>query len=290
MSAERDHRLVWVSGAGGLIGREIVLAADAAVSAGWEVCGLTRQDLDLDDPTAVARRLAERKPDLIIHCAALSRTGACEADPNLAHRLNVETSARLIDGAPTARFVFFSSDLVFDGRRGNYTDTDRPNPVNVYGRTKFAVESLLARHPNALVIRTSLNFGHSLVGDRSFNEEMVRAWRQNRPVKAFIDEYRCPIPASVTASVTWDLALSPFTGIVHVAGAERISRWEIADALRTHYPSLNPKVEPVTLKGFVGPPRSPDVSLNCEQLKRWLGCQLPNFRDWLQEHEPVHHD
>ena len=289
MSMTQVHPLVWVSGAGGLIGREMILSADAARSAGWDVCGLTRQDLDLDDPTAVSRRLAEQKPDLIIHCAALSRTAACEANPSLAHRLNVEASARLIEEAPDARFVFFSSDLVFDGSRGNYSESDEPNPVTVYGRTKRAVESLLARHPNALVIRTSLNYGFSLSGDRSFNEEMVRAWRQNRPVNAFIDEYRCPIAASVTAMMTWRLALSSFTGIVHLAGAERVSRWEIAEALRSHYPFLNPTVEPMTLKGYKGPPRSPDVSLNCEKLNRWLGCRLPNFRDWLREHEPIHH-
>ena len=285
---EKDQPLVWVTGVGGLIGRELIRAADAVREVGWRVLGLTRQDLNLDDPAAVSQRLAAQTPDLIIHCAALSRTGACEADPTLAHRLNVEASVRLIEGAPNARFVFLSSDLVFDGRQGNYSETDIPNPVNVYGRTKLAVEARLNRYPDALVIRTSLNYGHSVTGDRSFNEEMVRAWRQNRPVKAFIDEYRCPIPASITAKVVWDLATAPFTGIVHLAGSERISRWEIADALRSHYPSLDPRVEPISLKDYLGPPRSPDASLNTDRLRGWLGCDLPKFRDWLRTHEPVH--
>lgn len=288
MDSGIEQPLAWVTGAGGLIGHELILAANAVRGAGWRVLGLSRQDVNLDDPAAVAQLLSDQAPHLIIHCAALSRTGACEANPTLAHRLNVEASVRLMEAAPDARFVFLSSDLVFDGRKGNYFETDIPNPVNVYGRTKLAVEAQLNHHPDALVIRTSLNYGHSLTGDRSFNEEMVRAWKQGRPVKAFTDEFRCPIPVSITAKVIWNLATAPFTGIVHLAGTERISRWEIADALRSHYPSLHPRVEPISLKDHLGPARSPDVSLNTDRLRGWLGCNLPKFREWLKTHEPVH--
>lgn len=159
--------------------------------------------------------------------------------------------------------------------------------MNVYGRTKVTAEEGLRGHPGALVIRTSLNYGHSSTGDRAFNEEVVRSWRTKRSVKMLVDEFRCPIPVEETARGTWDLVEGRRTGIVHLAGSERLSRWQIAQAIADHYSHLDPQIEPVSLKDFVGPPRAPDVSLDCTRVTQWLGRSLPAFTAWLSEHEPI---
>ena len=263
-------------------------AARAGAAPGWRVRGLTRADVDLANPRAVDELFEQERPGLIVHCAALSRTGACQADPAQAFRQNVEVPLGLLERLSAGRFVFFSSDLVFDGLHGGYVETDPPHPVNVYGQTKWKTEQTVLSRPNALVIRTSLNYGHSLTGDRAFNEEMVNTWKSGRPVQAFVDEYRCPIAASETARWTWDLIRSGQSGVIHLAGAERLSRWQIATEIARHYPALNPRIIPVTLGEHVGPPRAPDVSLNCEQLSGCLGRPLPAFRPWLAGNEPIH--
>jgi dTDP-4-dehydrorhamnose reductase len=285
---DSDLPLAWVTGAAGLIGRELVRAAEAGAAPGWRVRPLTRALVDLANAHEVNQLFERERPDLIIHCAALSRTGACQSDPALAIRQNVEITQRLVDRLGSGYFIFFSSDLVFDGTQGGYVETDQPNPVNVYGQTKWESEKALQSLPQALVIRTSLNYGHSLTGDRAFNEEMVNAWKAGRPVQAFVDEYRCPIAASETAFWTWKLVRARRCGIVHLAGAERLSRWQIATEIAGHYPALHPTIIPVSLAGHVGTPRAPDVSLNCDRLSAWMGRPLPSFRSWLTEKEPIH--
>src|SRR6266568_1151214 len=117
------------------------------------VMGLTRGELDLWDFEAVHRRFHQNKPQLVIHCAAMSKSPDCQANPGRARELNVEVTARLAELAADATFVFFSTDLIFDGKKGNYVETDLPNPLSVYAETKLAAEQVVNKHRRHLVIR-----------------------------------------------------------------------------------------------------------------------------------------
>src|SRR5882757_105610 len=99
--------MVWITGAGGLIGSHLVKLAPHALSPCPDIRGLTRHDLDLTDSGAVRRAFAEQKPQLIIHCAALSKPPDCQANPSLARKLNVEATALLAELASDIPFVFF---------------------------------------------------------------------------------------------------------------------------------------------------------------------------------------
>jgi len=272
--------LAWVTGAGGLIGNYLVQLAPTCAP-GWRVRGLTRADLDLTDFGAVRRALAADHPALVIHCAALSRSPECEANPSLARRVNVEVTRTLAELGATASLVLFSTDLVFDGRQGSYDETAVPNPLNVYAQTKAEAERAVLPHARHLVIRTSLNGGTSPTGDRAFNEEMRRAWRAGRTLRLFTDEYRSPIHASVTARAVWELALAGATGVYHVAGAERLSRWEIGHIVAARCPELSPRIEASSIKDYHGVPRPPDTTLNCAKAQRRLSFRLPGLREWL---------
>src|SRR5258706_5236694 len=155
----------WVTGAGGLIGS--TLARTAATQAQeWSVRALPRYELDLTDFSAVRQRFRQEQPALVIHCAAISQSPACQANPAFAHKVNVEVTTLLAELAADIPFGFFSSDLVFDGRRGNYEETAAVNPLSVYGETKVAAEHLVQVNPKHTIIRTSLNGGVSPTGDR----------------------------------------------------------------------------------------------------------------------------
>jgi len=271
-----DKPRAWATGAGGLIGNHLVRAA-AEFAPQFDVVPLLRSDLDLTDFAAVEKRFAAERPALVIHCAAISRAADCAANPAAARRINVEAAAHLAGLAADARFIFFSSDLVFDGERGNYVESDAPNPLNLYAETKVAAEEIILRNLRHTVVRVGLNSGQSPTGGRSFNEEMAAIWRAGKSVKLFHDEYRCPIPAAVTARAVWELVAAGCVGIYHLAGSERLSRLEIGRIVAARCPGLETRIEAASRGDYHGPPRPADVSLNCQKLQRLLTFPLPAF-------------
>ena len=164
---------VIVTGAAGLIGQYLVKTA-SRWAPGWDVQGLSRAELELTETSKVTAHLHALKPDLLIHCAALSRTKDCEQDPAQARRINVEATAHLAQLSQDIPFIFLSSGEVFDGTTGWYSETDEPNPINVYGQTKLEAEQVVLQNPRHTVIRIVLTSGASQNGDRSFVEDMCR--------------------------------------------------------------------------------------------------------------------
>ena len=276
-------RTVWVTGAGGLIGNYLVRSAPL-FAPDARVVALTRDCLDLTDASAVRATFRLQAPQLVIHCAALSRSPECQANPALAHTLNVEVTALLAELAANIPLVFLSSDLVFDGRTGNYDETAPVNPLSVYAETKTAAEQIILANPKHTVVRMSLNGGTSPAGDRGFNEQMRRAWQAGQTLKLFTDEFRSPIPAEATARAIWELAAQNQPGLYHVAGSERLSRWHIGQLLAARWPQLNPRIEPGSLKEYKGAPRASDTSLNCAKAQRLLAFRLPGLAEWLSVH------
>ena len=275
--------VVWITGAGGLIGNYLVLTAPQFAPL-WQARGLGRPQLDLINFDAVRQSFHNEKPAAIIHCAAMSKSPDCQAQPELARRINVEATALLAELAADISFLFFSSDLVFDGKKGNYVETDTVGPLSAYAETKVAAEQIVLANPRHTVIRTSLNGGISPRGDSGFNEQLRRDWQAGKTPKFFVDEFRCPIPAAATARATWELFKCGATGLFHLAGAERLSRLRIGEALAARHPELNPKFLAGSLKDYSGAPRAPDTSLNSAKAQKLLSFPLPGLKQWLAAH------
>lgn len=276
------EKLAWITGAGGLIGNYFVQTAPQ-FGAEWNVLGLTRAQLDLTDYNSVRRKFQHDKPQLIIHCAAQSKVPACHADPKLAWKLNVDVTENLASLAAEIQFIFFTTDLVFDGRKGNYVETDETNPVSVYGETKVAAEKIVLQNPRHTIVRTSMNCGNSPTGDRGFSDELRQSWIRGETSKLFTDEFRCPMFAGVTCRAVWELAEKNVGGIFHIAGAERMSRLQIGELIAAQYPRLNPKIESGSLTEYKGAPRAPDTSVDCAKIQKLLSFPLPGFSQWLAE-------
>lgn len=278
-----SERLLWVTGAGGLIGSQFVRIA-STLAPHWCVRGLGRGELDLTDTDAIRRFFATEKPAAIIHCAAMSKTPACQADPPLARRINVEATTLLSELAAEIPFIFFSTDLVFDGRKGDYDEAAAPQPLNVYGETKAEAEQVVLRHPRHTVIRTSLNGGASPTGDRGFNEETRNALRSGRTLNLFTDEFRNPIAALVTAHAVTELLQRGVSGLFHIAGSERLSRWEIGQLLVARWGEGASQLRAGSLRDYTGAARAPDTTLNCAKARSLLSFPLPKFTEWLRDH------
>lgn len=273
---------VWITGAGGLIGNYLLQLAPQ-FAPNHRALGLTRSTLDLLDFSAVRRAFHEQQPAAIIHCAAMTKPPDCQTNPSLARKTNIESTALLTELSANIPLIFFSTDLVFDGRKGKYTESDSANPLSVYAETKVAAERLVLANPRHTVIRTSLNGGVSPTGDRGFNEQIRVAWQRGQKLSFFTDEFRSPIHAEFTARACWELFSKQQTGIFHIAGSQKLSRAQIGELLALRYQHLNPKFDTASLKDYVGAPRSPDTSLDSSKAQSQLSFPLPSLTEWLRE-------
>jgi dTDP-4-dehydrorhamnose reductase len=269
-----------VTGAAGLIGQYLIKTAPQWVP-GWAVQGLSRAELELTDKSHLEARIHALKPDLLIHCAALSRTKACEQDPQQARRINVEVTEHLAQLSQDIPFIFLSSGEVFDGRTGWYGETDEPNPINVYGQTKLEAEQAVLQNSRHTVVRIVLTAGTSERGDRSFVEEMCRTAQAGKEVTLYADEFRCPLPAGVIARAIWELVDRKQPGLYHLGGSERLSRWEIGETLLPWCPELKGFLKKGSARNHIGSPRPSDLSLRCDKIQRLLSFRIPGFRAWL---------
>ena len=273
--------LCWITGANGLIGNYLVQTAPRFAPR-WRVRALARADFDLLDFAAVEREFRKDKPAFVIHCAAITVVSEAQKNPALARRVNVEATKFLAELAAEIPFVFFSTDLVFDGRKGDYTETDVLNPLHIYGETKVAAEEMILKNPRHLVVRTSLNYGQSLSGNRAFNEQFRHSLqRAGQGMKLFTDEFRNPIPAVETARAVWELVEKKCAGLYHVAGAEKMSRYQIGELLVKGWPEITAAMEAGLAKDFPGPPRALDTSLNIAKVQKVLSAPLPGLNGWL---------
>lgn len=269
-----------ITGAAGLIGRYLVKSA-SRWAPHWEVHALSRADLDFTDYPAVEPAWRSIKPDAVIHCAALSRTKDCEQNPQRARHINVEATAHLARLSKDIPFIFLSSGEVFDGAGSWYRESDRAEPINIYGKNKLEAERYVLQNPGHTAVRVVLTAGTSQHGNRSFVEDMCHAVKNGGNVTLYDDEFRCPLPAGVIARAVWELLDRKQPGLYHLGGRERLSRWEIGQTLLPWYPELRGRLLQGSSRDHQGAPRPADLSLNCDKLQRLLSFQIPGFRSWL---------
>lgn len=191
--------------------------------------GLALRPVDLADETAIDRALEEDDPEAILHAGCLSTAEAVRREPERARAVNVEATRRLAGWASARerRLVFTSTDLVFDGSRSWYGEDDPARPVLAYGQTKLDAEAHVLGAPRGLVARLSLLFGAPDSAAPDFIALALAALRRGEPRSFFVDEFRTPLPYSAAAEALVRLIESDATGIVHVGGRERLSRFDL---------------------------------------------------------------
>lgn len=239
MKAER--RLLVIGGSGEL-GRQVLLAAK-----GWEVHatylaqrpqagGARWHRLDLGDAHAVHRLVTQLGPDVVIHAAHSGHDRARFAS-------DAEFRAAIVDGGrhvaeaagqAGARCLVLSTDLVFDGRQGNYREDDPPQPIIAYGQGKADMErALLAMDGDLAIVRTSLILTLDPMGKHV--SWIVDALRRGQGRNLFTDELRCPIWSDELAGALLELAGLPYRGLLHVAGPQVAHRYALGLALAAHF-------------------------------------------------------
>jgi dTDP-4-dehydrorhamnose reductase len=284
------HKLL-ITGASGFLGYNLCRAARER----WEVTGtvFSRRPaidgvkilpVDLRDPGATAGMLAQVAPDAVIHCAAASDPNFCQLNPEPTHTINVEATAALarLCAGRSIPFVFTSSDLVFDGTRPPYRETDPVCPVSTYGLQKAEAERrVLEEYPEAAVCRMALMFGDPGPAAKSFVQPLFAALREGRPLRLFTDEYRS-ILGGRGAAAGLLLALEKARGILHLGGPRRMSRYEFGLILGGML-GTSELVRPALRSEVPMPaPRPPDVTLDSSKARQ-IGFSPPPVEKELQE-------
>lgn len=224
-----------LTGATGYIGRRLAPALQGA----WRVFRASRTaagegalDLDLASSDSIRRAFDAAAPKVVIHTGAESDPDACEKDQDRAKRVNVDAVKTLgmLCGASGTRLIHFSTDLVFDGDRGWYTEDDAPYPSGVYARGKLASEeAALVRAPGAVVLRISTAYGRPMGGRPGFVDGMRAKLAAGEAVSAFTDQWRTSTAADQLPEVLVKLLADPdIEGLFHWGGAERATRFDAA--------------------------------------------------------------
>ncbi|MEM9772031.1 MAG: NAD(P)-dependent oxidoreductase [Cyanobacteria bacterium P01_D01_bin.73] len=238
--------------------------------------------LDLTDETAITETLNQIKPTAVFHLAAAARPNWCQTNPDISHRVNVAATLNLATQCADQDidFVFTSTDLVFDGLRGNYSEEDAVSPVCLYGEQKVAAElGIRDRHPIAKICRMPLMFGNTPPTAASFLQGFIEKLRSpDDPLFAFTDEFRTPASAQDAAAglvLALESNVEPVDGrrCLHLGGAERLSRYDFAKKLAIALDTSPDRVQPGLQAQLTMPaPRSPDTSLNSQRAAH-LGYQ-----------------
>ncbi len=265
-----------ITGSSGYLGRELARrepdAAGTYLTA--ERPGAVR--LDVRDADAVGRRLGELQPEAVIHTAYSESGDDTAREVNVAGSHNVARAAAQAD----ARLVHVSTDLVFDGTLGRpYTEDDEPNPIIEYGRQKLAAEHEVREAlPGALIVRTSLIYG----GDEPSPHEQVAldAAAGRTAMRFFRDELRNPVQVGDLAAALLELAESGVAGVLHVAGADAVDRYEFA-RLAAAARGGDPDARESALAAEHPSPRSLDCRLDSSRARARVSVDLRGVREVL---------
>ena len=231
------------------------------------------------------------RPDWVIHCAALANLEACESDPALASQMNTELPRQLAHlCAQTrrhvtrggARLVHISTDAVFDGSQGGYTETDPPNPLGVYARTKLEAElAVAAADPSAIIARVNL-FGWSMDGNRSLAEFFFNNLSAGKHVNGFTDVIFCPLLVNDLSAILEQMLILGLSGVYHTVSSECLSKHDFGVRLAGRFGLDTNLITPISVQqaGFKVA-RAPNLNLSTEKLSGALGEPLPSISPML---------
>jgi dTDP-4-dehydrorhamnose reductase len=283
---------ILITGTGGLLGSNLALEAanqhtvfGVDRSCPQKTAAFSPIVADLLDPGAVDRVLEEAQPDWVIHCAAQANVDACEHDPDLARELNTELPRKLAQHVARggARLLHVSTDAVFDGQRGDYTEDDAPNPINVYAKTKLDGEyAVLETAADAIVARINI-FGWSPSGKRSLAEFFYNNLEAGNPIKGFTDVSFCPLLVNDIADLFYAMLGKGISGLYHVVSSQSSSKYDFGVAIANRFGFDPNLISPVSVaEAGLAAVRSPNLTLSVDKLIHDLGMVPPTLSPGIE--------
>jgi dTDP-4-dehydrorhamnose reductase len=263
----------------------------ATTQAGLSTVGVDFAYQDLDKHLdirifdSVQSLIASARPTVVYLPAALSNVDYCELHPVESYNTNVIGVANVVRASNEvdAKIVYFSSDYIFDGLSGPYTERDTANPINEYGRQKLMAEHFVALHAyNYLIIRTTVVYGWEQQG-KNFVYRLINTVKGNQTLRVPVDQIGTPAYAPNLAQVVVELANQNASGVYNVVGPERVNRYEFAcEAARVFGLDEN-LIKPVSTSLLAQPARRPlNAGLVTDKVSAIVKIPLVGFQDGLR--------
>jgi len=186
--------------------------------------------MDITKSDEIEEMFSKYTPEIVINTAAMTNVDGCEVNPEMAFEVNAKAVDNLVSACEDhVLFVQISTDYVFDGNAGPYSEDDSPNPNSIYGKSKLSGEKLLEKkHPNSLILRPNVLYNSSPDSTASFFAWVYRSLKHNQQIKVVTDQVSNPTYAPFFAEAI-DFALSEgFTGLYHYGSRNYLSRYEFA--------------------------------------------------------------
>lgn len=291
---------VFITGASGFLGGHLAkLSAEKYSTVGayhsykFDILKVKSFYCDLSKPELLKDLFDSNKPDIIIHNAAYPNPDKCEKNPDLAFKINTESTGAIANWAErnNCRLVFISTDMVFNGRQGNYSEEDTVGPLSIYAKTKVEAEKfVLYECKNAVICRVALMYGRGVLPRQYSSEWLERVLKEKynseieEPILLFSDQYRSMISVNNAARTIMEVAFTDYCGILHIGGSERISRYEFGEKLCDilGLPKgliRETKYDDAAINTF----RPKDIGLNISRASSFLKTKLLNVDDGLKE-------
>ncbi len=270
-----------ITGASGLFGSKLAEIATgknyevySGYSQGRPIYGTAAQ-FDISDKNKVEETFKKVDPEVVVHAATLTDVDKCETNKELAWKINVEGTKNIADAAKKNHsfLIYISTDYVFNGEKGQYKETDITNPVNYYGLTKLKAEELVNNSiEESCIARASVIYGSlPAAGKINFALWLVNKLRKNEAPKAVTDQWNSPTLNTNMAEMTLEIIERKLTGIYHISGATRISRYDFAKLVAQTFNLETNLITPSTTAEFSWPAKRPrDSSLDTLKAQKIL--------------------
>ncbi|TLN22404.1 SDR family oxidoreductase, partial [bacterium] len=236
------------------------------------------RNADLSQPGSGAALLEDERPEILLHCAAVANLETAEKNPALAQRVNADLPGELAEASHRlgVRMVHLSTDAVFDGLKGPYTENDPPNPLSAYARSKRAGElAVAAANSRAIIARVNF-YGWSLTGRRSLAEFFFNNLSAGKTANGWTDVFFCPLEVNTLGDLLLQMAQEGLEGLYHVVSPESLSKYDFGRGVARAFGFDEALVKPTRVsESGLSAARSPDLRLSTAKLARDLGPALP---------------
>ncbi len=286
---------ILIIGSNGLLGQkviEIFCRTYSVVAAGLESLPFSDFDcsyfqLDITNRKDVEKVLKKVNPDLVFNAAAYTQVDRAEIDRELCYSVNVAGVKNLTEVCSKGqiKYVHISTDYVFDGKKGNYSETDQPNPLGYYGRSKLDGEKVVQDSGCRFIIaRTAVLFGHGHNIQMNFANWVLRELRADKKIRVVDDQIGNPTIVDNLAGALAEMLDKNIDGLFHVAGCEPVSRYQFASEIAAKFGFNQENILQIQSVDFPQQaPRPLDVSLNVSNVCSELGVKLYNIDESLQK-------
>lgn len=287
---------VLVTGCSGLLGSALcVLFRESFETYGTysshkvDIKDCNTAQLDITNARQTSSFIKKLKPEIVVHTAALVGVNACDKSPKIASKINVKGAENVLSSASksSSKLIYISTDYVFDGKKGIYTEEDSTNPINHYGKTKLEGEQTAEKF-DSCIIRTAIHGWNIFPERQSFSSWVVDALKNKKVIDVFEDQFNSMIFVNNLAEVIKEAVEKDKKGIYHIAGSERMSKARFSMKIADIFDLDSSLINPVRTREELLATRPLDVSLDISKAKKEFTTKILNAGEGITMMKDAH--